>query len=202
PYVKKYHYLRPPKGAEPGAMKPEYHKAVTHMEQLKVAAGEFNRYQQMMREMNRYDFDDMISWILDAFRNDPDFLLTYQEKYQYVLVDEYQDTSGSRNELIRLLISYWDTPNIFVVGDDDQSIFRFQGANVENIEQYHTPYARDLYSIMLLENYRSTQPILDAARVLIDHNTERIRLPGLSKHLVSRNTTLPQGVFPVIHEYQ
>src|SRR3546814_4108330 len=97
----------------------------------------------------------MISWILEAFRTDPDFLLTYQEKYQYLLVDEYQDTSGSQNELIRLLISYWDSPNIFVVGDDDQSIFRFQGANVENIEQYHTRYARDLNSIMRSEEHTS-----------------------------------------------
>src|SRR5690606_7550001 len=136
------------------------------------------------------------------FRSDPNFLLNYQEKYQYVLVDEYQDTSGSQNELIRLLVSYWDTPNIVVVGDDDQCIFRFQGANVENIERYHTQYARDPNSVMLLDNYRSTQPILDAARVLIDNNTERISMPGLSKHLLSKNASLAQGIHPVIHEYQ
>src|SRR3546814_2058328 len=127
-------------------MKPKFDEEVAHMEQLKAAAGEFDNYRRMMREMNRYDFDDMISWILEAFRTDPDFLLTYQEKYQYLLEDEYQDTSGSQNELIRLLISYWDSTNIFVVGDDDQSIFRYLGAIVENIEQNHTRYARDLRS--------------------------------------------------------
>lgn len=202
PYFAAFKYKRPPKGMEPGALKPKFDDEAERMEQLKAAAREFPNYQRLMREMGRYDFDDMISWILEAFRSDPNFLLNYQEKYQYVLVDEYQDTSGAQNELIRLLVSYWDTPNIFVVGDDDQSIFRFQGASVENIEQYHTQYARDLYSVMLSDNYRSTQSILDAARTLIDHNTERIRLPGLSKHLLSRNTSLPQGIFPVIREYQ
>ncbi|QEC52019.1 DNA helicase-2/ATP-dependent DNA helicase PcrA [Anseongella ginsenosidimutans] len=207
PYFKKFKYKKPPKAAGPGAvqpgdLKPAFDDEVERMERLKAAACEFPNYQRLMREMGRYDFDDMISWILEAFKTDPNFLLNYQEKYQYVLLDEYQDTSGAQNELIRLLVSYWDTPNIFVVGDDDQSIFRFQGANVENIEQYHTRYARDLYSVMLLDNYRSTQPILDAARVLIEHNTERIRLPGLSKHLLAKNSSLAKDVLPEIHEYQ
>ena len=143
-----------------------------------------------MREAGRYDYDDMILWILNAFKTDEQFLLNYQERYLYVLVDEYQDTSGAQNELIQLLTSYWDQPNIFVVGDDDQSIFRFQGANVQNIEEYHARYSKDLYSVMLTDNYRSTQAVLDIAKVLIDYNTERIHLPGLSKNLVAKNERL------------
>lgn len=202
PYFKQFKYQRAYQGKPAGSLKPAFDTEIERMQRLKAAAGEFHNYQQMMREMHRYDFDDMISWILEAFGKDPNFLLSYQEKYQYVLVDEYQDTSGAQNELIRLLVSYWEVPNIFVVGDDDQSIFRFQGANVENIEQYHSRYARDLCSVMLVDNYRSTQPVLDAARVLIEHNTERIQLPGLSKHLISKRAGQDAGTAPEIHEYQ
>ncbi|HYH56878.1 MAG TPA: ATP-dependent helicase, partial [Anseongella sp.] len=187
---------------EAGGLKPAFEQEVERMEKLRAAANEFHTYQRMMREMNRYDFDDMIGWILEAFKKDPDFLLNYQEKYHYILVDEYQDTSGAQNELIRLLISYWDVPNIFVVGDDDQSIYRFQGANVENIAAYSTRYAQDLFRVMLTDNYRSSQPILDAARVLIERNLERISLPGLSKQLVSRSTGALMAAHPVIREYQ
>jgi superfamily I DNA/RNA helicase len=68
----------------------------------------------------------------------------YQERFQYILVDEYQDTSGTQNRLVELLISYWDKPNVFVVGDDDQSIYRFQGANVENMLHFASNYKNDL----------------------------------------------------------
>src|SRR6185295_2450935 len=87
------------------------------------------RQQSMMRSRNRYDFDDMINWVIKAFEEDKNLLNRYQEQYQYILVDEYQDTSGTQNRLVQLLISYWDRPNVFVVGDDDQCIYRFQGAN-------------------------------------------------------------------------
>ena len=76
------------------------------------------------------------------------------------LVDGYQDTSGTQNKLVSLLISYWDQPNVFVVGDDDQSIYRFQGANVENMLEFAQEYEKDLLTVVLTDNYRSTQPIL------------------------------------------
>jgi DNA helicase-2/ATP-dependent DNA helicase PcrA len=78
-----------------------------------------------------------------------------------------------KNKLIELLISYWDEPNVFVVGDDDQSIYRFQGANVENMENFMSNYS-NLLAIVLENNYRSTQPILDIAKTLIDKNEERL----------------------------
>jgi DNA helicase-2/ATP-dependent DNA helicase PcrA len=71
----------------------------------------------------------MINWVIQLFQEQPDVLLNYQEQYQYILVDEYQDSNGSQNKLVEQLISFWqdESPNIFVVGDDDQSIYRFQG---------------------------------------------------------------------------
>ena len=121
----------------------------------------------------RYDFDDMINWVIRAFKENNNLLAQYQEQFQYVLVDEYQDTSGTQNQLVEMLINYWDEPNIFVVGDDDQSIFRFQGANVQNMLAFSEKYPH-IKTILLLENYRSTQPILDAAKGLIDRNQERL----------------------------
>ncbi|MBA4166001.1 MAG: UvrD-helicase domain-containing protein, partial [Chitinophagaceae bacterium] len=141
---------------------------------LAAAVNEFEKFQVMMRARNRYDFDDMINWVIRAFEENPNLLLNYQERYHYILVDEYQDTSGTQNQLVRLLINYWEQPNIFVVGDDDQSIYRFQGANVENMEQFVTNYSDELFKVVLTNNYRSTQPILDISKTLISRNEERL----------------------------
>ena len=156
-------------------------------EKLRAAVNEFENYQQLMRERNRYDFDDMINWVIKAFEENPDILANYQERFQYVLVDEYQDTSGTQNKLVQQLIGYWDVPNIFVVGDDDQSIYRFQGANVENMLGFANNYTADLITVVLTNNYRSTQPILDISKTLIGKNTERLvtQIPGLSKELIA-----------------
>ncbi|MBD3748012.1 MAG: ATP-dependent helicase [Sphingobacteriales bacterium] len=188
-YYKTYRYVR---GANAGEFKPKFKELQESMEKLRAAVNEFPKYQKMMRDLGRYDFDDMIIWVLDAFKSDPNFLINYQERFLYVLVDEYQDTSGSQNELISLLINYWDKPNIFVVGDDDQSIFRFQGANIENIEAYAKAYERDLYRVMLTDNYRSTQSILDISGALIANNNVKVQLPGLDKKLLSKNENLKE----------
>lgn len=174
------------------------------MEKLRAAVDEFSRFQQMMRQRNRYDFDDMINWVIDAFKNNKNLLARYQEQYQYILVDEFQDTSGTQNELIKLLINYWEVPNIFVVGDDDQSIYRFQGANVENMEAFARQYVEALHTVILTNNYRSTQPILDTAKTLIERNQERLvnKLEGLNKELIAANTQLNQlKELPQVFEY-
>src|ERR1051326_3802338 len=160
------------------------------MERLRAAINEFDRFQQLMRQKNRYDFDDMINWVITAFQENKNLLAGYQEKFLYILVDEYQDTSGTQNRLVSLLISYWEQPNVFVVGDDDQSIYRFQGANVENMLDFAHQYEKDLLTVVLTNNYRSTQPILDISRTLIDKNQERLvrQLPGLSKKLISSHS--------------
>lgn len=175
------------------------------MEKLRAAVEEFNRFQQLMRKKNRYDFDDMINWVIDAFNNNPTLLARYQEQYQYVLVDEFQDTSGTQNALIKLLINYWEVPNVFVVGDDDQSIYRFQGANVENMEAFAQQFSKSLHTVILTNNYRSTQPILDIAKSLIERNNERLvkKLDGLNKELIASNTALKEiKDQPRVFEYE
>ncbi len=175
------------------------------MAKLRAAVDEFIPYQDLMRRSNRYDFDDMINWVIRAFEENKALLSDYQERYQYILVDEYQDTSGTQNRLVNLLICYWDQPNVFVVGDDDQSIYRFQGANVENMLEFARRYEKDLLKVVLTHNYRSTQPILDIARTLIDKNEERLvkQLPGLSKDLVSSHPIVSRLSYPArILEYQ
>jgi DNA helicase-2/ATP-dependent DNA helicase PcrA len=162
------------------------------MEKLRAACNEFKKFQQMMRGRNRYDFDDMINWVIEAFETNEELLRNYQEQFQYILVDEYQDTSGSQNKLVQLLINYWEKPNVFVVGDDDQSIYRFQGANVENMMEFATTYSEDLLKVVLVSNYRSTQPILDISKTLIENNQERLvkKINGLSKELVASSKEL------------
>jgi DNA helicase II / ATP-dependent DNA helicase PcrA len=174
------------------------------MEKLKAAVNEFDNYQNQMRKKNRYDFDDMINWVIKVFEENSNVLSNYQEKFQYILVDEYQDTSGIQNRLVQLLINYWDKPNVFVVGDDDQSIYRFQGANVENMLGFANAYTKDLLTVVLTNNYRSTQPILDISKTLINKNEERLvkKIEGLSKELISSNIKI-NGLTnqPVINEY-
>lgn len=188
-----------------GDLKPSYYDEVERMEKLRAAVNEFDRYQLLMSEKNRYDFDDMINWVIKAFNNNANLLANYQEKYQYLLVDEYQDTSGTQNTLVQLLISYWDKPNIFVVGDDDQSIFRFQGANVENMLGFAKKYEEDLLKVVLTNNYRSTQPILDASQFVINRNQDRLvnQIEGLSKQLISSNSNINHLTnHPEIVEYE
>lgn len=205
PTREEYVYKRKYKQFNAGDLKTEkINEERDKMAKLEAAVLEFDHYQKMMKDRRRYDFDDMINWVIEAFKASPPLLMKYQEQFQYVLVDEYQDTSGTQNELVEQLISYWDDPNVFVVGDDDQSIFRFQGANVENMLQFRRKYPT-IKTIMLTENYRSIQPILDLSKNLIEKNRERLvyHVEGLSKTLTTANTTL-QGLFhaPVINEWR
>ena len=188
-----------------GDLKPSYYEEKDRMEKLRSAVHEFDRFVNMMKERNRYDFDDMINWVINAFVENNNLLASYQERFQYILVDEFQDTSGTQNKLVELLISYWEQPNVFVVGDDDQSIFRFQGASVENMLQFSKKYEQELLKIVLTNNYRSTQPILDTSKILINRNKDRLvnQIEGLSKELISSNNKLKElKNNPVIHEYE
>jgi DNA helicase-2/ATP-dependent DNA helicase PcrA len=173
------------------------------MTALTEAATLFDVYEQKLAAMGRYDFSDMIIRVIHAFRSEPFLLRKYQELYHYFLVDEFQDTSGSQNQILSELISYWDSPNVFVVGDEDQSIYRFQGANVENIKMFMETFAsRGLLQVLLAQNYRSTQPILDAAKSLIDHNQERLSQKTLISQAKEAEPVAPQLVqyFNAAHE--
>ncbi|KAB2917536.1 MAG: ATP-dependent helicase [Bacteroidetes bacterium] len=177
PYRDEFIYKRPnsKKGIQVGDLKTDkIEQEQKRMEQLAAAAREFDNYQQLLRKRQRYDFADMILWVLQAFKQHPDMLYTYQERFLYFLVDEFQDTSGSQNELLSLLTDFWDTPNVFAVGDDDQAIYRFQGANVKNIEDFALKHAEMLQVIVLTQNYRSVPNVLKAAHNLIGNNRERL----------------------------
>ncbi len=160
-------------------------------------------YIKKMFKYNRYDFDDMIIWTIDLFKNKPDILRYYQEKYNYILVDEYQDTSESQNYILNQLISYWDNPDICVVGDDDQSIFKFQGANIKNISNFIDKYKSfGLEIVYLNKNYRSNIHIINAASTLINNNKNRINklYPNINKCLIAANNNI-KSFKPVIREY-
>ncbi|HYF32220.1 MAG TPA: ATP-dependent DNA helicase [Chitinophagaceae bacterium] len=206
PNREEFVYKRAYKQFSPGDLKTErIEEEKEKMTRLWAAVNEFDRFQQLMRARNRYDFDDMINWVLRAFGENKELLAKYQEQFLYILVDEYQDTSGTQNKLVQLLINYWDKPNVFVVGDDDQSIYRFQGANVENMEEFARSYKTDLLKIVLTHNYRSTQPILDMSKTLIERNNERLirKMEGLTKDLLSANPLLmDKKHWPTIREYE
>ncbi|KAA9039510.1 ATP-dependent helicase [Ginsengibacter hankyongi] len=178
---------------------------IEKMERLSAAVNEFTNFQQLMRKNNLYDFDDMINWVIKAFEENPNLLLRYQEQFLYILVDEYQDTSGTQNRLVELLINYWDKPNVFVVGDDDQSIYRFQGANVENMLGFANSYKNDLLTVVLTSNYRSVQSILDISKTIIDKNNDRLinQMDGLTKELLSSNEKIKHLTHkPLVHNYE
>lgn len=169
-----------------------------------AAAELYEAYNEKLLKRNRYEFNDMILWCLRAFQENEALLQQYQERFNYYLVDEFQDNSGSQSELLHLLISFWDpNPNVFVVGDDDQSIYAFQNANVYNLIQFREKYKANLLTVMLTENYRSVQPILDASLGLISINQERLaKAEGLEKHLLAALPALQKlNIIPEVHTY-
>ena len=127
-------------------------------------------YDARLHDANALDFDDIILKTVELLRKSPDTLSYYQDKFRYILVDEYQDTNHMQYELTSLLAG--KRKNICVVGDDDQSIYKFRGANIENILSFEKNYP-GARTIRLEQNYRSTQHILDAANAVIRNNTER-----------------------------
>lgn len=156
----------------------------------------YRGYQQTLLDQGLYDYDDMILWVIKAFKDNPTLLSEYQELYQYLLVDEFQDTNSSQYEIINELIKDQERPNIFVVGDDDQSIYRFQGASVENVYTFSQRFQKDLQIIILKNNYRSHKLILDSSSDVISHNLNRIThyLDNIDKSLVSTRSFDPDPI--------
>jgi DNA helicase-2/ATP-dependent DNA helicase PcrA len=153
------------------------------MNYLLEGANMLCRYDELMQDSKRYDFDDMIRWVIVQFQSNDNLLRNYQERYQYIMIDEFQDTNGSQMKLIELLASYWENPNLFVVGDDDQTIYEFGGARLKNMKDFLEKYKAEM--IFLNENYRSDQSILDVAGRVIEHNSQRILpIKNLTSHLV------------------
>ena len=130
----------------------------------------YREYQEALHKNNALDFDDLIVKTVELFQSDPEVLDYYQERFRYIMVDEYQDTNTAQFQLIRLLADKYK--NLCVVGDDDQSIYKFRGANIYNILNFEKHFP-DAVTIKLEQNYRSTQNILDAANSVIANNVGR-----------------------------
>ena len=130
----------------------------------------YKEYQKQLKKNNALDFDDLIVKTVELFQNNPQILDYYQERFRYIMVDEYQDTNMAQFKLVSLLASKYR--NLCVVGDDDQSIYRFRGADIQNILSFENTFPGTMV-IKLEQNYRSTQNILDAANEVIRHNFGR-----------------------------
>lgn len=205
-----YIYKKAVKGYSKGDVKQALVDEETkRMELTRAAAHLFDDYEARMRNIGRYDFNDMILWVLDFFKKHPALLQSYQERHQFILVDEFQDTNGSQNELLNMLTEYWgEDSNIFVVGDDDQSIYEFQGARIRNIIDFYQRYRQTIKIVVLPQNYRSSQAILDKAGFTIQHNKQRLIYQlqelQLDKNIVASAPRFKDGnetVVPTVKAY-
>ncbi|MBI2017574.1 ATP-dependent helicase [Candidatus Daviesbacteria bacterium] len=172
------------KGKYKGEMKGKYIDLKKDIEKCREFLKIFTLYQQTLIDEKKYDFSDMLIEAVKVLQKEKDLLLRLQEKYQYILIDEHQDTNSAQNKLVELISSYYDNPNLFVVGDISQAIYRFQGASLENFLFFKKLYKR-AKMINLQKNYRSYQTILDAATSLIEKNISANILPSV--RLTSNN---------------
>jgi len=177
------------KGAYIGKMKSVYQKQFKDLEKNKELLKVYESYQKKMLELKKYDYNDMLLEVIKKLVVNPYLLQYLQEKFQYFLVDEHQDTNFAQNKIIELLCNHFDNPNLFVVGDEKQAIFRFQGATLENFLYFKVLYPKASF-INLSENYRSTKTILNATHAIISNNpkstqilSENVSLLKKAKHL-------------------
>lgn len=171
----------------------ELEKIKTNIEKAKELWTLYELYCNKMLNNNLIDFSDMINFVLNAFEEDESFLIKISNKYKYFLVDEYQDTNDLQNRIIFNLVDANDEKNIFVVGDDDQIIYGFQGAKSDNIENFLTKYPQTKV-ICLNENNRSTQTILDFSNLVVSQDLNRLEnneyfknTYNISKKLTAKN---------------
>ena len=148
----------------------EYALTVGDDFRLKIISRAYTTYQKRLEDADAMDFDDLINKVVELFKKCPDVLEYYQNRFRYLMVDEYQDTNHAQYTFVRMLAE--KSGNLCVVGDDDQSIYKFRGATIENILSFENTF-QNATVIRLEQNYRSTQNILEAANAVIEHNTER-----------------------------
>lgn len=154
------------KGKYQGQMKGIYIDLEKQLKKLSELADVYAAYQRELAERREYDYNDMILETKIALETNTELRLILQEQYQYLLVDEHQDTNNAQNKVLELLADFYDEPNLFVVGDEKQAIYRFQGASLENFLYFKQKYP-NAKVIWLENNYRSSQLVLDAAHSLI-----------------------------------
>ncbi len=174
-------------GKTKGALKESVKTKIKQFERTLALAAIYERYEQELATRGFYDYEDMILFVLKSFQDNQGLKAKYQEQFQYILVDEYQDTNNAQNMLVRLLSDYFVEPNLFVVGDDKQSIYRFQGASMANLLKFREWYPQAKI-ISLRHNYRSGQVILDNAHALITHNQEQLVnvIPEIETNLLAQ----------------
>lgn len=168
----KNYYSRKYKNFNAGDEKPaEREKLENRIARMQEFSALWEVYEEKLAKQGGYDFDDLINWVTEALKRDENLRFDLQERFQWILVDEYQDTNSAQNSIVWSLTDY-EQPNIFAVGDDDQSIYRFQGASTENIREFRAKFPQRT-EVSLEQNYRSGQKILDAAFTSIKNNTDR-----------------------------
>lgn len=163
---KKIKDLRHAKGPLKGRIKAGHKTLAKNIRKTEELAGIYQEYQDRLSKIGAYDYEDMIIKVLQALSRNKDLLADLQEKFQYVLVDEHQDTNNAQNKILELIGGFHANPNIFLVGDEKQAIFRFQGASMENFNYFKKLYPKAKL-IILDQSYRSNQAILDSAHSLI-----------------------------------
>lgn len=173
----KFKYAKKWRDKQPGDLKANFEKELSKFDKLTSGAHLVEKYKNKISEKNYFDFDDMVMWAIEKLEELEDFQKEVSSGIKYLFVDEFQDTSVVQNKLVDLLVKGKTNPNIFVVGDDDQSIYRFQGVSADNIPDFDKKY--NPVKIVLEENYRSSQAIIDASKQLISNN------PREEKHLIA-----------------
>jgi DNA helicase-2/ATP-dependent DNA helicase PcrA len=163
------------KGKYAGRMKTKYQGLHDQIVRNKELVKLYRAYEEELIRTRTYDYADMILKVKSALETNEDLLRTLQEEYLYVLVDEHQDTNKGQNRVIELIASAWDEPNLFVVGDEEQAIYRFQGASLENFLYFQKRF-KNVRGIQLSANYRSPQAVLDAAHHLTNPERPKKRL--------------------------
>ena len=149
---------------------PDDYKKFVYNEEDDVVYKVYKKYQEILKQNNSLDFDDLLILPITLFKKNPDVLAYYQDRYRYIFIDEYQDTNYAQYLLTKMISAKYH--NICVVGDNDQSIYAFRGANYKNILNFEKDYP-DCKVVMLEQNYRSTKTILNAANSVIKNNKER-----------------------------
>ncbi len=176
-----------------------------HNEEKIFAVGElYKRYSEEMYKRALYDYDDMIIEVAHALRDHTILRTALEEQYQYILVDEFQDTNEAQMSLVRAISQaevHEGRPNVMVVGDDDQAIYKFQGAEISHMMRFRDALYKDVTTIVLDKNYRSTQEILDLARAVVTQIPGKARLEDkyndITKILTAKNTSLPASTITI-----
>ena len=177
----------------------------SHNKEKILAVGElYKRYSEEMYKKALYDYDDMIIEVAHALRDNTILRTVLEEQYQYILVDEFQDTNEAQMSLVRAISQaeiHEGRPNVMVVGDDDQAIYKFQGAEISHMMRFRDAIYKEVTTIVLDKNYRSTQNILDLARTVVTQIQGKGRLEDkyedITKILTAKNASLPEGTITV-----